>query len=99
MPKVSSLISDDYLLKNLDTISGLVQIIPPQVGTLLGISNRQLEDNRANGDPPKFVYEGSAIRYRVGDVRDYLNSKKVFNNTLEALLEKNKKKENLDIEK
>ena len=87
MPRTSYLISDDFLLTNLDKMSANIQINPAQVAMILGISTETLKNNREQGMPPRFVKERSCIRYRVGDVRDYLNQKPVFNNTAEAMVE------------
>jgi len=51
---------------------------------LIGISTDQMKVNRMEGNPPPFTKEGGSIRYRVGDVRDYLKSKPVFKNDGEA---------------
>lgn len=92
MPKISPFIPDDYLLKNLDTIAANIQIIPSQASMLLGISVSQLKTNREEGRPPAFVMQGGSIRYRVGDIRDYLNSQQVYKNSAQAYYEKMRRK-------
>ncbi len=92
MPRISYLISDDFLLTNLDKISASIQINPYQVAKILGVSTETLKKNRGQGMPPRFVKERSCIRYRVGDVRDYMNQKSVFNNTGEAVVEWSKQR-------
>lgn len=92
MPRISYLISDDFLLTNLDKISASIQINPYQVAMILGVSTETLKKNRGQGMPPRFVKEKSCIRYRVGDVREYLSQKPVFSNTGEVAVEQLKQK-------
>ena len=92
MPKTTTLIANEFLLTNLDKISASIQINPYQVAMILGVSTETLKKNRGQGIPPRFVKERSCIRYRVGDVRDYMNQKSVFNNTGEAVVEWSKQR-------
>jgi len=84
MPKVKPLIPTEIVLTQLDTLSGLIQIIPEQASMLLGVSTEQLKDMREEGRPPAHIKQGGAIRYQLGVVRDYLKSKASFNNSGEA---------------
>ena len=84
MPKVKPLIDTSIVLTQLETLSGLIQLIPEQASMLLGISTNQLEDNRREGRPPAFTKQGGAIRYQLGTIRDYLKSKPSFTNDGEA---------------
>lgn len=83
MPKINPLIPNELLLEKLDALSGLIQIIPEQVSMIVGLSPSKLKENRANGEPPPFVKEGSSYRYRIEDVRNYLRDKAVFKSTLQ----------------
>lgn len=78
MPKIKPLIPSDYLLENLNRLSGDIQIIPEQAGMILGISTSQLETNRKDGEPPPFVKQGGSYRYRIEDVRNCLASNPIF---------------------
>ena len=84
MPKVSPLIPTELVLKELEDLHKDILLIPEQVSMLIGISTEQMKANRNEGNPPPFTKEGGSIRYRVGDVRDYLKSKPVFKNEGEA---------------
>lgn len=86
MPKVTPLIPTDILLAQLDTLSGLIQIIPEQASMLLGISVDQLKKNRNEGRPPPHTKEGGSIRYKLEVVRDYLKKKPSFDNSNEAAI-------------
>lgn len=84
MPKVSPLLPNELLLREFDHLSPLIQLTPEQVSMLIGISRKQMEDNRAAGNPPPFTKQGGSIRYQLGAVRDYLKSKPSFKNTGQA---------------
>lgn len=73
MPKVRDYIPMSLLLDELDQLDGLVQITPNQVSILLGISKNKLSDRQGNGKSPPFVKEGGQYRYRVGDIRNFMN--------------------------
>ena len=95
MPKISSPISDDYLLKNLDLIAGDILLIPRQVGMLIGKSVSQLKEDRTEGNPPPFVKTGGSIRYRIGDVRGYLKGLPIYPNTTHSIMAERAAKESL----
>ena len=83
MPKINPLIPNGLLLEKLDSLAGSIQIIPEQVSMIIGSSTSKLKENRANGEPPPFVKEGSSYRYRIEDVRKYLRDKAVYKSTLQ----------------
>lgn len=80
MPKVSSLIPNEFLLREFDHLSSLIQLTPEQVSMLIGISRKQMEYDRAKGNPPPFTKQGGSIRYQLGAVRDYLKCRPSFSN-------------------
>lgn len=88
MPKVKPYIPTELVLTKLHDLIPEIQLIPAQVEMLLGIGSDQLKQDREDGKPPPFVKQGGVFRYRLGDVRDYLKSKPVFNNTAQAMAEK-----------
>jgi len=88
MPKSNPMIPNEVVLTRLHDIAPEVQLIPAQAAMLLGIGLDQLKKDREEGNPPPSVKQGGAYRYRIGDVRDYLKSQKVFKNSNEAITEK-----------
>jgi len=84
MPKVKPHIPDEQVLKELSTLDGEILLLPAQVANVLSISTKQLETNRSEGSPPRFVKVGGVYRYRVADLRAYLQANPVFNNSMEA---------------
>jgi len=73
MPKVLDYVPMSMLLNELDQLDDLVQITPHQVSILLGISKIKLSERQVYGRSPPFVKEGCVHRYRVGDVRNFMN--------------------------
>jgi len=74
-------------LKNREALNDDLWLVPAQVSMLLGKTERTLEEDRKNGNPPPFMKPWGVTgptRYTVGAVRDYLTSQATFNTTLEA---------------
>jgi len=95
MPKVKPLIPTELVLEKLDVLAEDIQLIPEQVSMILGISERQLKEDRKEGNKPYSVRQGGSVRYRVGDVRAYLKEQTVFKNSGEAFAEKLNKENDL----
>jgi len=92
MPKISPVIPNEILLKELDSLDGSILIIPEQCGMLIGSSKRQLKDDRKNGSPPPYVKKGGSNMYRIEDVRNYLKSLAVYQSTSEEFKAKLKER-------
>ena len=84
MPKVSPLIPTELILRELDNLTPHILLIPEQVSMLIGSSPEQMKVDRQEGNPPPFTRQGGSIRYKLGDVRDYLRTKPSFKNDGEA---------------
>jgi predicted DNA-binding transcriptional regulator AlpA len=48
-------------------------IHPPEAARFLALSDSWLAKSRVEGDGPKFIKIGRAVRYRRSDLIDYLN--------------------------
>jgi hypothetical protein len=77
MPKSSPLIPTEFVLRELDTLSGSIRIIPAQVSIILGFSKNQLVENQCVKNALPFVKEGGKTLYRVEDVRNFLKAKRI----------------------
>lgn len=90
MPKQVLSIPNEVLLAKLgdrQALSDHLLIVAAQLGVILSRSVSEIEEDRKAGRPPPFVPLGpKSIRYRLGTVRDYLDSLPECNNTTEARL-------------
>lgn len=84
MPKTSSDLSDDKVMRELDTLSPRIRLTPEQVAMCLGTTTATLAARRRDALPPPFKKTGAAVRYPVGGVRDFDDASPLFNNTAQA---------------
>ncbi|HDR9283668.1 TPA: hypothetical protein QDB45_005282 [Burkholderia vietnamiensis] len=73
-------------LGNKELLHDDLWLSPAQAGMVMGRSARMLEDDRKNGTSPPFIKRGGAngpVRYRLGDVRNFMKSAKTFTSNLE----------------
>ena len=69
------------------------RLIDRKEAAALGLSSRFLEIAAVTGDGPPFIKLGRAVRYRVGDLLDWIDSHR-FRSTSEASVSVNKSKGN-----
>ena len=55
-----------------------------QASDFLSLSTRTLQAWRVRGAGPPFVRAGRAVRYRLGDIRDWIELNRTNANTVEA---------------
>lgn len=56
----------------------------PDVDLHFGISRRFLEVSAVRGDGPPMVKIGRSVRYRVGDLREWIESRRVSSTSAEC---------------
>lgn len=55
-----------------------------EVHTLFGLTQRFLEVSAVRGDGPPMVKIGRSVRYRVGDLREWIESRRVTSTSQEV---------------
>lgn len=56
----------------------------PEVQTHFGLTQRFLEVSAVKGNGPPFIKLGRAVRYRVGDVRAWIEARRVASTSQEV---------------
>ena len=57
-----------------------------EVQTLFGLTQRFLEVAAVRGDGPPFIKIGRSVRYRVSDLRDWIEARRVTSTSQEVAL-------------
>lgn len=56
----------------------------PEVFTEFGLTQRYLEISAVRGDGPPFIKIGRSVRYRAGDLRDWIAARRVASTSQEV---------------
>lgn len=95
MPKQVPAIPNELLqakLGNRQELSDLLLITASQLGMIVCRSTDELQEDRKVGKPPPFVQLGEkSVRYRLGSVRDHLETLPEYHNTTQARLDQAKR--------
>lgn len=64
------------VIKNIAALHDDDVITTEEAAQFLGLSTSSLNKSRLTGDTPTFLKLGRAVRYRVGDLREWLGTKR-----------------------
>lgn len=68
---------DDPVIQNLDKLPADKLLTEKHLAFLLEVSLSKLQKDRVAGNPPPYVKVRGAVRYRIGDYRDYVRERTV----------------------